>query len=521
MRRRLSFVLTLALVGTSALAFDTIDFNGEPARWPDARCTMYHDPAWSGYPSFISELRAAMSPWTNVSGSNFVFRAGGASPSAALDHRSNGNSDVFFGDLSPNVYAITWVMQQGPTLFDRDVVFNTDWTWSTGSGAGVDFRSVAVHELGHVLGLGHETTKPAVMQPYYDGSTPMHTLEFDDEEGCRFIYPEPEPPPAEPSDTDLVIGNVTFEPEDASSGDEVRVSFGMRNAGTDPTGTFAATVYLTEATSVSPDDRYLGARIQASLEPGETRDATVRVRLPDALEPRIFRIGVILDAQRATGDRDPENNAAVATKVVQGGGDALEIGPGYLVTGTMIPFGRESFAMELTAGTRLHVRSTLEGGSLELTIVEEATGTVLVSRRRFRRASGKLHVAEDGRYLVHIDSHNATASDYEVRVGAKTIRIAGTLTIARASQLHLPGYLGTHVDAKVKAKGDVRPTLEWANLDIEPAPNRRGNQVKLRRTMVPTTGPLVLVMSQGEGPAGDVRYRVRMRIPKKGPELHR
>lgn len=518
---RHSLTGTLVLVASTALAFSTIDYNGAPAVWANARCTMYHDPSWSAFPSYVSELKAAMGPWNAVSGSNFRFTHGGASTSADLRSQTNGNSDVYFDDLSASAYAVTWIMQSGPTLFDRDVTFNTDWTWSTGGGSGVDFRSVAIHELGHVLGLGHESAKPAVMQPTYDGTTLKHTLQFDDEEGCRFLYPEPPPPPPPPSDADLVIGSLTFIPDDASSGDEVRVSFTMRNAGTDPTGTFAATVYLTEDASVSPDDRYLRASIQTSLDAGEVRDATVTARLPDALEPRIFRIGVILDAQQATGDRDRSNNAAVASQVIQGGGDALVIGPGYRVTGSLVPFGRASFQMELTRGTKLDVRSTIEGGSVGLRIVQQDGGAVLVERRRYRRANGKLKVPADGTYLVHLDSQNAEHSDYELRVGAKTIRIAGSVVVTRANQLLVPGYLGCEVDARVRSKGAARPTVEWSGIETTRDSNRKGTRLKLRRALVPATGPLVLVLSQGDGPSGDVDYRIRMRIPKRGPLVRR
>ena len=66
MRLRISLSAALLTVGTSALAFHTIDYGGEPARWPDARCTMYHDPSWSASPGLVSELKSAPSakPWS-------------------------------------------------------------------------------------------------------------------------------------------------------------------------------------------------------------------------------------------------------------------------------------------------------------------------------------------------------------------------------------------------------------------------------------------------------------------------
>jgi len=521
MTRRVSLTVACALVSTSALAFSTLDYNGGPAPWPGASCIVYHDPSWAAFPAFVSELSAAMSPWTAVSGSNFVFTAAGASPSANLHSRTNGINDAYFDDLPANVYAVTWANQGGSNIFDRDVTFNTDWTWTTAGTGGVDFRSVAIHEFGHVLGLGHESAMPAVMRPYYVANTLERTLYFDDEEGCRFLYPAPPPPPPPPSDSDLAIANVTFSPGDASSGDEVEVSFLMRNIGTDPTGLFAATVYLSEGGTVNPDDRFLGAAVQSSLAPGESKQLSLTVGLPDALDPRVYHVGAILDAQQATGDRNRNNNSGVATEVIQGGGDALAIGPGYRVTGTLIPFGVQSFTMELSAGTRIDVRTTLEGGALELSLVQVATGEVLVKRRRDRRANGRLRVREDGTYLVHISSQTATASAYELRVGAKTIRHRGSVAVGLAHQIVFPGYRASTVKAKIRSRSSARPTAEWVGIEAPSTTNKKGTKVTLGREFIPTTGPLVLALSQGDGPPGEVSYRIRIRVPKKGLLIRR
>jgi hypothetical protein len=64
-----------------------------------------------------------------------------------------------------------------PTDVDRDqqfdtaaneIYFNNAFAWETGSG--IDVETVALHELGHSLGLGHITSPPkAVMAPVYSG----------------------------------------------------------------------------------------------------------------------------------------------------------------------------------------------------------------------------------------------------------------------------------------------------------------------------------------------------------------
>jgi len=68
-----------------------------------------------------------------------------------------------------------------------DMHFDDDENWSDGSGPGVfDLNEVVTHEIGHTLGLDHETLAPAVMQPVYTGA--FAGLLQDDIDGIRLLY---------------------------------------------------------------------------------------------------------------------------------------------------------------------------------------------------------------------------------------------------------------------------------------------------------------------------------------------
>lgn len=69
--------------------------------------------------------------------------------------------------------------------FGGDMHFDEDETWTT-SGGGIDLFAVAVHELGHALGLAHSDNGSAVMAPYYAGA--ISGLHSDDIAGIQALY---------------------------------------------------------------------------------------------------------------------------------------------------------------------------------------------------------------------------------------------------------------------------------------------------------------------------------------------
>jgi hypothetical protein len=154
-----------------------------------------------GTPSFDQAANDAFQTWnSHLANLQFSVTVNPADPHGARD----GVNSVFFSskvydeDFGSNTLAVTlsWTGDNdNRRTVETDVLFNTARTWDSYRGplrnGVVDFRRVALHEFGHVLGLGHPDQAgqnvTAIMDSIISG---LDQLQTDDVVGAQYLYGE-------------------------------------------------------------------------------------------------------------------------------------------------------------------------------------------------------------------------------------------------------------------------------------------------------------------------------------------
>jgi hypothetical protein len=168
MKRALTIVALV--LSTAVIGLQSYWRNGPT--WPSGTVTEYIQLSSTGAPTLLDgcadwscSASAAMTRW-NLYLNNMQFRP---VPNATQGQgEQNGRNDMFFAadyyghsfDTSTLAITLWWYLPSQNRMTEADIVFNSTKRWNSyrgsyQSGTGYDLRRVAIHELGHVAGLGH------------------------------------------------------------------------------------------------------------------------------------------------------------------------------------------------------------------------------------------------------------------------------------------------------------------------------------------------------------------------------
>lgn len=185
-------------------AFDYItnDATGLPYKWPAGTVAIQiklgSATSLSDGLNYSTSAQGAAQLWNNQMG-NLQITSQIAPAGSATDHdRVNElvfDSTVFGKAFDTNVIAVTTTWVSGNTRTEGDIIFNSARTWDSYDGnlrSSLDLQRVALHELGHMLGLDHpDDASQNVSAVMNSRISNLDTLTSDDITGVQNLYGPP------------------------------------------------------------------------------------------------------------------------------------------------------------------------------------------------------------------------------------------------------------------------------------------------------------------------------------------
>ena len=195
-----SYKLFLSLAALIFLSGQASAFDISGIKWPTGEIEFFvdMDGAAANGITWNSAFIAAMNDWNKETSFNFILREAKRDGCATDGLNSVDFNDTFcgtaFGDstLAVTVRKFTPSILGPSAISETNIIVDQEKEFNVYDGnlvqfgiRGLDFRRIALHELGHAIGLDHESTNSAIMAPSIGN---LDRLQADDIAGAEALY---------------------------------------------------------------------------------------------------------------------------------------------------------------------------------------------------------------------------------------------------------------------------------------------------------------------------------------------
>ncbi|KAJ9135234.1 hypothetical protein P3X46_032442 [Hevea brasiliensis] len=157
--------------------------NGKP-KWHKFNLSYSFLPNVPNTPDVKAAFAEAFVSWKIVSQFNFHRAAAGEAANLVIGFYTGAHGDGFPFDGPGKILAHSFYPPDGRSHYDATE------NWSTHPAKDqMDYESVALHEIGHLLGLAHSQDPNAVMYPTIAPGAIKRDLALDDVKGIQALYP--------------------------------------------------------------------------------------------------------------------------------------------------------------------------------------------------------------------------------------------------------------------------------------------------------------------------------------------
>ncbi|KAK9950947.1 hypothetical protein M0R45_006411 [Rubus argutus] len=156
-------------------------FNGNP-KWPSSKYHLTYGFLPGTLSNVTGPIAQAFATWAGKTHFKFSQQSYEyADLKISFQRGDHGDGNPFDGPGGILAHAFS------PT--DGRLHFDKDESWSMGANPGsYDLETVALHEIGHLLGLGHSSVEGAVMFPSISTGVVTRSLNEDDVQGIKALY---------------------------------------------------------------------------------------------------------------------------------------------------------------------------------------------------------------------------------------------------------------------------------------------------------------------------------------------